>query len=71
MPDNKFIEVVRTIPSGARLVRVAYIWPCFNCGSALRVDRETFRLLESRVMIGVSCGGCLPPPEAGSVRAAA
>lgn len=64
---DKLIEVVRSIPDGSRLVRVAYVWPCFNkCGTMVRVDRQIFAQLESKQLLGVKCGNCLTPPASGA-----
>lgn len=61
-PRNKLVAVVKTFPqTGARLVRVAYVWPCFNCHSVLEVDRYTFTLLERKQLVGLKCGKCLTP----------
>lgn len=69
---HDMIEVVRTFPTGARLVRrVSYVWPCFNkCGALVSVDRQTFVMLESKQLLGIPCKNCLTPPASGMSAAA-
>jgi hypothetical protein len=67
------VKVVRVHKQdGARLVKVAYIWPCFNCHRPQRVDREIYHLLFTGQLMGFKCVECLlPPPDVAAVRAAA
>ena len=61
---ERLIEVVSTIPdTGARLVRVHFVWPCFNCHAPLEVGRDVFQQLESKVLLGIKCRTCLEPPK--------
>lgn len=63
---ERLIEVVKVFPpTGARLVRVHFVWPCFNCRKPLEVGRDTFQQLESRTLLGIKCGTCLEPPKPG------
>lgn len=63
---NRLVKVVKRIPEESQLVRVSYIWPCFNlCGSIVQVDRQTFSMLENKTLLGVKCSNCLTPPAEG------
>ena len=69
--NGRLTETVLAFPDGPRLVKVHFIWPCFNCGASTEVDRQTFQLLESKSLLGVPCRDCLTiPPDNNMLRVA-
>ena len=70
LSHERLVEVVSVVPStGVRLVKVHFVWPCFNCKRTLHVNRDTFQQLESRVLLGIKCHTCLDPkPSLSGVR---
>lgn len=48
-----------------RVVAVAFVWPCYNCGTPTPVDPPVHQMLRSGQLTGIDCGSCLQPPTAG------
>ena len=70
LSQQRLVEVVSVVPAtGVRLVKVHFVWPCFNCKRTLHVNRDTFQQLESKVLLGIKCHTCLDPkPSLSGVR---
>lgn len=72
MSNNKgrVIDAAKRFPDGSQLMRVHYVWPCWNCHTPTPIDHKTFVLLQGMTLLGIKCPDCLtPPPFAGLVAA--